>query len=36
MSRFQRNEDYFKAEEPARTAPKVQFTPAPAAAPAHP
>ena len=33
---FTRNDAYFKTEEGARQAPKVNFTPAPAAAPAKP
>lgn len=36
MSGFQRNNAYFEATGPAREVPKVQFTPAPARAPAKP
>ena len=36
MSGFARNDAYFKADEGARQAPKVDFTPKPAPAPAQP
>jgi len=36
MGGFARNDAYFKTEEGARQAPKVNFSPAPAAAPAKP